>query len=230
MKLSSPKFKVKRGVTHAGLFVALLGYLVIATAYYSVARVIGFSGPWSSLIYTAAQLTGFLILLYIVRLEGEGFDSLWFGKGGLRELAVATVFLLAAFIAWWLLDILGALLGIPAYRWWERWATRSAVDLVPMLIFGLAAAFFEETAYRGYAITRLYTLTDNLALSAAISILFFTLLHLYFGPRVMLCILGWGTIDTILFLYRQSTKTTFYYHATNNFLVYFLFPLLGMLR
>jgi len=52
----------------------------------------------------------------------------------------------------------------------------------------------------------------------------FYFLHYIFGPRVMLCILGWGTIVTILFVLRRSTKASFHLHLTNNAIVYVLLP------
>lgn len=88
------------------------------------------------------------------------------------------------------MEFIGSAIGIPDVKWRRRWNVTTPSDLIPIAVYSLAAAFFEEVFYRSYAITRLYSLTGNLALSAAISIIFFTLIHYFFGPRVMLCILG----------------------------------------
>lgn len=231
MSFEELKVQTKGGATLLGLFVSLIGFRLLADALYFAYHSLG--GPrtsWSTLIYTLAQLVGFAVLLYVLKREGQPFSSVWFGSGGLGDFAYAMAFLLLAWIAWWLLDALGAALGIPEVKWWERWPVATPIDVLPIAVFSLAAAFFEEVFYRGYAITRLYSLTGNMALAAAVSIAFFTVLHSVFGPRVMLCILGWGTIDTLLFLYRKSTKASFYFHITNNAVVYVLFPLLGMWR
>ena len=51
-------------------------------------------------------------------------------------------------------------------------------------------AYILKFTAKGYAITRLYSLTNNLALVSAVPIGFFTLIHCSFGPRTMLYILG----------------------------------------
>ena len=221
---------IKGFPTYLGLFVSLVGFWLLAELYYAIAHAVVFGGSWSSLVYTMAQVTGFLVLLYILRLEGRDLSSIWFGERGLTELGIAMIFLLVVWVLWGLLDYLGSLLGIPEKTWWRAWSVRSPMDVIPLFIFSQAAAFFEETFYRGYAITRLYKLTDNLLLSAAISIAFFTLIHLFFGPRVMLCMLGWAIVDTALFIYRESTWASFYFHSMNNLIVYTIFPLKGLWR
>jgi len=221
------RIKPRMPATLIGLFISLIGVPLLARAFYFLYYMLG--GPsisWSALIYTLAQLTGFLILLYVLRMEGQPFSTIWFGRGGLRDYGYALAFLILAWIIWGALDFLGRGLGIPEVRWWERWPINSPLDVLPIGVFALAASFFEEIFYRGYAITRLYSLTGNIVLASIISIAFFILLHHVFGPRVMLCILGWGTIVTILFIFRRSTKASFYLHLTNNAIVYVLFPLI----
>ncbi len=225
------KVNVNKPYTLLGLFISLIGFMLIAEAFYYVYYHLGGAHvSWSTLIYTVAQLIGFAILTYVLKKERQSFSTVWFGEGGLRDFAYAMAFLVLAWIAWGLLGAIASALGIPEYKWWERWNVATPLDVLPMAIFSLSAAFFEEVFYRGYAITRLYSLTNNMPLSAIISIVFFTALHYVFGLKVMICILGWGTIDTLLFLYRKSTKASFYYHFVNNATVYVLFPLLGMLR
>ncbi len=213
-----------------GLFDALIGFWLLAKLYYAVGGLLGLTGPWTALIYTGAQATGFAVLLYVLRREGNTLSSVWLGGRGPRELAYALAFLAAAWVLWGLLSALGAALGLPEYRWWSRWGVRGPLDVLPVGAMAVAAAFFEETFYRGYAITRLYTFTGSMALAAAVSIAFFTLIHLFFGPRVMLCILGWAVLDTLLFIYRRSTWASFYYHVVNNAIVYIVFPLAGLWR
>lgn len=72
MSVEEFKVKTKPKITHLGLFISLIGFWLVAIAYYTVARLVGFSGPRSSLVYTLAQLTGFAALLYVIREEGGG--------------------------------------------------------------------------------------------------------------------------------------------------------------
>jgi len=222
------KVKTVSPATLLGLFTTLIGFWLIAKAYYTAARLLNLTGPWTAPIYTLAQITGFTVLLYVLKKENQPFSSIWFGEGRLKDLSYAALFLTAAWVLWGILDYTGAVLGIPKTAWWKRWQVSSPPDIIPVAILALAAAFFEEIFYRGYAITRLYSLTNNLALASAVSIGFFTLIHCSFGPRTMLCILGWTTIDTLLFIHRKSTKASFYYHAINNTIVYIIFPLTGL--
>lgn len=231
MLFEKPKIVAKKSITLLGLFVTLIGFWLIARALYFAYYVLGGSTTsWSGLLYTLAQLIGFAFLLYVLKKERQPFSTIWFGGGGLGDLAYAMVFLILAWITWMLLYSLGWFLGFPEVKWWEKWPIATPIDVIPIATFTLSAAFFEEVFYRGYAITRLYSLTGSIALASLASIVFFTLIHYSFGPRVMLCILGWGTIDTLLFLYRRSTKASFYFHLTNNAIVYVLFPLIGIWR
>ncbi len=191
----------------------------------------GVRGLWTVLSYTLAQVTGFAALLLVMRWEGSDWSSVWFGERGTRVFAESMVFLVAAWVLWWFLYWIGGQLGLGTGYLEEitRKGLNHPSEIVAFLTWGVSAAFFEETFYRGYSITRLHSLTGNLILSAVISIAFFTLLHLYFGPRIMLCILGWAILDTWLFL-RRGTYASFYYHLVNNLLVYGLFPALSLLR
>ncbi len=230
MPLGELRVKVRTPATLLGLLLSLAGYWLLADALYLVYHSLG--GPrtaWSTLIYTASQAIGLALLLLVLRGEGNGFDTVWFGRGGRGDLAYALAFLVLAWAVWGALDALGAALGVPEVRWRERWPVAAPLDLVPIAVFSLSAAFFEEVFFRGYAITRLYSLTGNVVLASAVSVACFTALHHVFGPRVMLCILGWGTVDTLLFLHRRSTKASFYFHFMNNAIVYVLFQGLSLL-
>ena len=188
--MNTLKVKTVSPATLLGLFTTLIGFWLIAKAYYTAARLLNLTGPWTAPIYTLAQITGFTVLLYVLKKENQPFSSIWFGEGRLKDLSYAALFLTAAWVLWGILDYTGAVLGIPKTAWWKRWQVSSPPDIIPVAILALAAAFFEEIFYRGYAITRLYSLTNNLALASAVSIGFFTLIHCSFGPRTMLYILG----------------------------------------
>ncbi len=220
-----------RGPASVGLAVSLIGFWMITPLYRELMTSLGVSGVWAVLSYTLAQVTGFALLLLIMRWENSGLGTVWFGDKGLRTFLESLAFLAAAWVLWGFLYWLGGQLGLGTGYLEEltRRGLNQPSEIIAFLIWGISAAFFEETFYRGYSITRLYSLTGSLILSAATSIAFFTLLHLYFGPRIMLCILGWAILDTWLFL-RRGTYASFYYHLVNNLLVYGLFPALSLLR
>ncbi len=214
-----------------GLFISLIGFWLLTPIYRSLLNSLGVKGLWSVLSYTMAQLTGFLLLLMVLRLEDSSLDSVWFGTRDLTTFLHSMGFLLIGWIVWGFLDWVGSAIGLGLGRLAEmrRGGLSSPIDLIPMAVWGLAASFFEETFYRGYALTRLLEITGNVWISSAISIAFFTLIHLFFGPRVMLCILGWSVVITVLF-FRKGTYASFYYHLVNNLLAYVLLPSLSLLH
>ncbi len=214
-----------------GLIISLIGFWMLTPLYKGLLIAVGVRGVWTVLSYTLAQVTGFIALLLVMRWEGSEWRSVWFGERGIRAFIESVIFLAIAWVLWGFLYWLGGRLGLGT-GYLEEMTRKGAShpqEILAFLAWGLSAAFFEETFYRGYSITRLYSLTGNLILSAVVSIAFFTLLHLYFGPRIMLCILGWAILDTLLFI-RRGTYASFYYHFVNNLLVYGLFPAFSLLK
>ncbi len=234
-----PKVKTKSvGATVVGLFISLIGFWLIAYVYYAVADAIAgvslHGSPLRLLIYNATQATGFLLLLVVLRREGNSFNTVLYGGRGLRELGWALAYLVIAWVAWglmtWLcLYIIAATTGTATnpLEWRERLGVvhHTPLDTLAITVFCTCAAFFEEVFYRGYAFTRIYSLTGSLKLAAIANIGFFTLIHLVFGPLVMACIAVWATIQLLLLLHRGSTWATLYYHLVNNILAYVVLPL-----
>ena len=220
-----------KGPAFVGLVISLIGSWLITPLYRELMTSLGVSGVWAILSYTIAQVTCFALLLLVMRWEGSELGSVWFGDRRFKAFLESMAFLAVAWVLWGFLYWLGGLLNLGTGYLDEtlKRGLGHPSEIVAFLSWGLLAAFFEETFYRGYSITRLYSLTGNLVASAAISITFFTFIHLYFGPRVMLCILGWAILDTWLFL-RKGTYASFYYHLVNNVLADGLLPVLSLVR
>jgi membrane protease YdiL (CAAX protease family) len=201
-----------------GLFVSIPGYYGLAVLLYSLIRPDP-DNPWGALIYTFSQLVGFIILLQIAKKEGGGFRSIYVGRLGLREIVLAVSLWLAAFTLWLPVNYVLGYFGIS----WSRWGySVQGFNAVPVAVWALGAAFFEEAFFRGYALTRLPKLIKSTAASVAISALAFAAIHLRFGPALSIYMIVWVTIVSTLFLITRSTWSCLLYHVANNIVVDFI--------
>jgi membrane protease YdiL (CAAX protease family) len=201
-----------------GLFVSIPGYYGLAVLLYSLVRPDP-GNPWGALIYTFSQLVGFIILLQIAKKEGGGFRSIYVGGLGLREIVLSVSLWLAAFTLWLPVNYVLGYFGIS----WSRWGySVQGFNAVPVAVWALGAAFFEEAFFRGYALTRLPKLIKSTAASVAVSVLAFAAIHLRFGPALFIYMIVWATIISALFLITRSTWSCLLYHAANNIVVDFI--------
>jgi membrane protease YdiL (CAAX protease family) len=95
-------------------------------------------------------------------------------------------------------------------------------NAVPVAVWALGAAFFEEAFFRGYALTRLPKLIKSTAASVAVSVFAFATIHLRFGLALSIYMIAWATIVSALFLITRSTWFCLLYHAANNIVVDFI--------
>jgi membrane protease YdiL (CAAX protease family) len=201
-----------------GLFVAIPGYYGLAVLLYAVVRPDP-DNPWGALIYTFSQLVGFTVLLQVAKKEGGGFRSIYVGKLGLREIVLAVSLWLVAFTLWLPVNYVLGHLGIS----WSRWGySVQGFNALPVAIWALGAAFFEEAFFRGYALTRLPKLINSTTASVAVSVLAFAAIHLWFGLALFIYMIVWASIISVLFLITRSTWSCFLYHAINNVVVDFI--------
>jgi membrane protease YdiL (CAAX protease family) len=208
----------KKRLAIIGLFISLIGYYLIAVLLYSIIRPPQ-DNAWASLIYTLSQIIGFLSLIYIAKKEDGGFFSIYFGRLGLKEISLVVTFWLVAFILWLPINFITTQLGFPIRRWGY---SLIGLNFIPVTIWAIGAAFFEEAFFRGYALTRLPKILNNIPLSIMISVIAFAMIHLRFGLGLFIYMLAWATIISYLFIITKSTWSCFLYHFINNIVVDFL--------
>jgi membrane protease YdiL (CAAX protease family) len=201
-----------------GLLVAMPGYYALALFLYMIIRPDP-NNPWGALIYTFSQLIGFIILLQIAKRENGGFRSIYIGSLGWKEVGLAISLWFIAFTLWLPINNILSYLNISPSRWGY---SVQGLNAIPVAIWALGAAFFEEAFFRGYALTRLPKLINNTTISVIISVLAFAAIHLRFGLGLFIYIIVWATIISILFLITKSTWSCFLYHAINNIIVDFI--------
>jgi membrane protease YdiL (CAAX protease family) len=201
-----------------GLLVAMPGYYALASFLYMIIRPDP-NNPWGALIYTFSQLIGFIILLQIAKRENGGFRSIYIGSLGWKEVGLAISLWFIAFTLWLPINNILSYLNISPSRWGY---SVQGLNAIPVAIWALGAAFFEEAFFRGYTLTRLPKLINNTTISVIISVLAFAAIHLRFGLGLFIYIIAWATIISILFLITKSTWSCFLYHVINNIIVDFI--------
>jgi membrane protease YdiL (CAAX protease family) len=201
-----------------GLLVAMPGYYALALFLYMIIRPDP-NNSWGALIYTFSQLIGFIILLQIAKRENGGFRSIYIGSLGWKEVGLAISLWFIAFTLWLPINNILSYLNIPTSRWGY---SVQGLNAIPVAIWALGAAFFEEAFFRGYTLTRLPKLINSTKISVIISVLAFAAIHLRFGLGLFIYIIAWATMISILFLITKSTWSCFLYHAINNIIVDFI--------
>ncbi len=201
-----------------GLFIALIGFYLLALGLYAAARIAGadLTSPWTLLLYTASQLVGFGILWRL-----EGLPALYHGGLSQSTILRALVFWLIAFGLWYPLSLIFRALGLPVGSSWGFWP-RQGLWTVPVAIWAVGAAFFEEGFYRGYAVPRLTPALRSTVAAVLVSSAFFGLIHLRFGVFLAFYTFVFGLIAGVLYVSTRSTWACFVYHLVNNVVVDFV--------
>ena len=177
---------------------------------------IGATNPWTVLCYTLSQ---FLVFLALWKMDG--FAAMYHGTLRRREVILAFSFWLVAFMAWYPLHLLFGFFGLPtqsSWGWWEK----EGFWFIPIALWAIGAAFFEEAFFRGYAIPQLTKLLRSPVSALLISSFAFGLLHGRFGIFLSVYTFLFGLVAGLLYLKTHSTWACFVYHLVNNLIVDFL--------
>jgi len=202
----------------AKLLLALLVPPLLASVFRSLISNMNVSNsdPYMVLCYTASQLLVFLALWRM-----DGFAAMYHGTLGLREVALAVGFWLVAFSAWYPLNLLFSFIGLPTQSSWGWW-TKEGFWFIPIALWAIGAAFFEEAFFRGYAISQLTNLLRSPIAALLISSVAFGLLHGRFGIFLSVYTFVFGLVAGLLYFKTRSTWACFVYHLVNNLIVDFV--------
>lgn len=199
--------------TVAGLLLALFGIPLIATGFR-----LAFA-PLSPELTVARELAIFAgagLLLWLVR-RGEGlpWSSIGFrrlapGRSALAVLLGLLACVAATAIGLGLIQVAGLPFGHTAP------AIKPSLWVVTLVV--LRAGIVEELCFRGYAITRLETLTGNRWLAVGLPLLVFAAFHTTQGAGGMLLALLLGGVMSWLYLWKRNLWVNMAVHFLVDFI------------
>ncbi|MBL7847676.1 MAG: CPBP family intramembrane metalloprotease [Cyclobacteriaceae bacterium] len=167
------------------------------------------------------------ILLFIIRLEGLGLESV-----GLKFSSIGKSVGLALLIC--LISIAGVLLCIVLmqYLGWkvggEEAGAYKDIPVWALFIMVLRAGIAEELFYRGYAIERIKALTGSQWVAIAVPLLIFSIGHFRQGPGGILISFVAGAILTATYLWKKDLLANMIAHFLVDFIPNVALPLLGV--
>ena len=209
-----------------GLIIALFALPAITTGYRFI-----WGQSQTTLTYVLRELVLFLVLgvlLWIVRRkEGLSFESIgWKGTAYGRSLlwALLVVVLCIAGLA----ACFGVihLLDLPFGGGDSRGAF--APPLAAMLITVIRAGVVEEVFYRGYAISRLKTLTGSTSIAVAVPLVIFAAAHYRQGSGGILIAFVTGAIITAVFMKKRDLLALIVAHFLIDFVPNIVLPLFSV--
>ncbi len=145
------------------------------------------------------QLLILLVVLLAAKLEGGGAKSLGFSRLTLDRVVIGGAFFLGAGIILVLLATVIDKLGFAQLRDPSFLLPQSVSDKIVWTVLALVVAFAEETAFRGYALTRFEAISKSRLLTAVIVSLAFSAGHLYQGAGGVIIIFVYGLMFAALF-------------------------------
>jgi membrane protease YdiL (CAAX protease family) len=145
------------------------------------------------------QLIILFAVLLVAKLEGGGANSLGYGRFTLDKFVIGCAFFLGAWLVLSLLAVAVEFAGFAEFRDPTIFLPRTFSDKVIWTILAIVVAFAEETAFRGYALTRLEAITKNRVLTAIVVSLAFSAGHFYQGIGGLIVIFVYGLMFSVLF-------------------------------
>jgi len=150
------------------------------------------------------QLFVFLLIFLVLRLGKEKLSSIGFKEFSFKSLFVGAIFWIgiSSFL-------IGLSLFLQSYKFFTppevmHLLPRNQTQKILWVIMALSASFSEESAFRGFVLTRLNFYLRNWWLTILIASLSFSLGHLYQGPAGMIFAGLYGMFFSLLFLWRKS--------------------------
>lgn len=145
------------------------------------------------------QLLILFVVLLVAKLEGGGANSLGYGRFTLNKVVIGCAFFLGAWLVLSILAILIDLAGFAEFKDPTIFLPQTFPDKIIWTILAIVVAFAEETAFRGYALTRLESITKNRILTAIVVSLAFSTGHFYQGAGGLIVIFVYGLMFAALF-------------------------------
>lgn len=146
------------------------------------------------------QLTVLLFVFLTCRKEGSGFGNLGYDKFKVVHIFLAIAFII---ISSFLLKGIGLILeqfDLLEFQSPARLLPHTLTQKAFWIILCIIVAFTEETAYRGYLITRLSKISRSTAVAVIIATLGFGAGHLYQGTGGAILLFFYGLMFALLYL------------------------------
>lgn len=167
----------------------------------------------------ALQLFIFCLIILVCRDEKSSLIKLGFRNFSFLHILYAIIFLFASRIVLRAIrDILGG------FSFFKFPATtdllpHSAIEKIIWALLCIVVAFNEESAFRGYLITRLTKITKSSVLAVFIACAGFAAGHLYQGSGRVVMIFVYGLMFAVLYLSTRSLWPCVIAHFINNAIV-----------
>jgi membrane protease YdiL (CAAX protease family) len=167
------------------------------------------------------QLAVLLVIILVCRSEGSSLKELGFRNLHFVHIIYAIIFFFASSII--LRAIKDILISFEIFKF------QNTAGLLPLTIYEkiawvilcMVVAFNEETAYRGYLITRLTKITKSPALAVFIATAGFAAGHIYQGTGGLILLFIYGLMFAGLYLASKSLWPCVIAHFINNAIVIF---------
>jgi len=222
-------------MTYVALFVLVAFPITNLLTTGDPAEAIKLMGQYPLVFYISTMIFLWVLfaMVYVaVWKEGQSLRALGFGRlRGLHLMQGFTFFLITALILKGMEMILTEL-GYPSVGELSLLLPDTALERTMWVALSLTAGICEETAFRGYLITRIHNLTPQSwssklrwALPVAFSALIFGLGHTYEGVAGFVMITAYGVLIALLFLYSRSIWPCVFAHFLLDFINLFV-PLL----
>jgi len=168
------------------------------------------------------QLTVLLLVFLTCRKEGSGFGNLGYDKFRAIHIFLAIAFII---ISSFLLKCIGIILeqfDLLKFQSPARLLPHTLTQKTFWIILCIIVAFTEETAYRGYLITRLSKISRSTVAAVIIATLGFGAGHLYQGTGGAVLLFFYGLMFALLYLGSRSLWPCVIAHFLHNAMAPFI--------